>query len=98
MLPPGTVLFDSHIVLNTPYILVGVTERMLASYLDREVGRIGARKLPGKMEAPAYIMKYAPTPNHWNEYIFCAYTGEQHEAAFSTGIPYLNDSLPRVSH
>jgi hypothetical protein len=96
MLPPAIALFDYHIVFNTPYILVGVTERMFASYLDREVGRIGARKLPEKMEAAAYIMKYGPTPNHWNEYIFCAYTGYQHEAVFLTGIPDIKESLPHA--
>jgi len=96
MLPPANALFDYHIVFNTPYILVGVTERMFASYLDREVGRMGARKLPEKMEATAYIMKYGPTPNHWNEYIFCAYTRYQHEAVFLTGIPDIKKSLPHA--
>jgi hypothetical protein len=44
----------------------------------------------------AYIMKHGPTPNHWNEYIFCAYTGHQHEAVFLTGIPDIKESLPHA--
>jgi hypothetical protein len=96
LLPPANALFDYHVVFNTPYILVGVTERMFASYLEREVGRLGTRKLPRKLEAPAYIMKHGPTPNHWNEYIFCAYAGHQHDAVFLTGIPDIKESLPHA--
>ncbi len=43
LLPPANALFDYHIVFNTPYILVDVTERMFADYLAREVGRMGSR-------------------------------------------------------
>jgi len=96
LLPPANALFDYHIVFNTPYILVDVTERMFADYLAREVGRMGSRNLPGKLEASAYIMKHGPTPNHWNEYIFCAYTGHQHNAVFLTGIPDIKESLPHA--
>ena len=96
LLPPANALFNYHIVFNTPYILVDVTERMFADYLAREVGRMGSRNLPGKLEASAYIMKHGPTPNHWNEYIFCAYTGHQHNAVFLTGIPDIKESLPHA--
>jgi hypothetical protein len=95
-LPPANALFDYHIVFNTPYILVDVTERMFADYLAREIGRMGSRTLPGKLGASAYIMKHGPTANHWNEYIFCAYTGYQHEAVFLTGIPDIKESLPHA--
>src|SRR5262249_10340354 len=61
LLPPANALFNYHIVFNTPYILVGITERMFLGYLNREVGRIGSRNPPGKLEAPAYIMKHGPT-------------------------------------
>ena len=47
-LPPANALFDYHIVFNTPYILVNVTERMFEDYLAREIGRIGSKTLPGK--------------------------------------------------
>jgi hypothetical protein len=94
-LPPANALFDYHIVFNTPYILVNVTERMFEDYLAREIGRIGSKTLPGK-EASAYIMKHGPTANHWNEYVFCSYTGYQHEAVFLTGIPDIKESLPHA--
>ena len=96
LLPPANALFDYHIVFNTPYILVGVTERMFAEYLAREVGRLGSRNLPAKLEASTYIMKHGPTANHWNEYIFCAYTGHQHDSVFLTGIPDIKESLPHA--
>jgi hypothetical protein len=96
LLPPSNALFDYHVVFNTPYILVGVTERMFADYLIRETGRLGSRIRPEKLDASAYIMKHGPTPNHWNEYIFCAYTGHQHNAVFLTGIPDIKESLPHA--
>jgi len=95
-LPPANALFDYHIVFNTPYILVDVTERMFSDYVAREIERMGSRTLPGKLEASAYIMKHGPTANHWNEYIFRAYTGHQHEAVFLTGIPDIKESLPHA--
>jgi hypothetical protein len=95
-LPPANALFKYHIVFNTPYVLVDVTERMFADYLGREIGRMGSRTLPGKLEASAYIMKHGPTANHWNEYIFCAYTGHRHDAVFLTGIPDIKESLPHA--
>jgi hypothetical protein len=96
LLPPANALFDYHIVFNTPYILVNVTERMFADYLTREIGRLGSRNLPAKLGASSYIMKHGPTLNHWNEYIFCAYTGHQHNAVFLTGIPDIKESLPHA--
>ena len=39
-------------------------------------------------------MKYGPDPNHWNEYIFCAYSGHKDEVIFLTGIPDIRESLP----
>ncbi len=41
------------------------------------------KKLPRTDDAYGHLMKYGPDPNHWNEYIFCAFSGYQHEAIFS---------------
>ena len=43
-----------------------------------------------------HLMKYGPEPNHWNEYILCAYTGDRKEAIFLTGIPDIRESLPHA--
>ena len=94
VLPPVGAQFDYHIVFNSPYILVGITERMFADYLARAILRLNSQKLPVDMDASAYIMKHGPSPNHWNEYIFCAYKGYQHDAIFLTGIPDIKASLP----
>jgi len=96
VLPPASALFDYHVVFNTPYVLVGVTEDMFGDYLGREIGRLGSRTLPAKLEASAYLMKHGPTPNHWNQYVFYAYTGHQHDAVFLTGIPDIKESLPHA--
>jgi hypothetical protein len=96
LLPPANALFDYHIVFNTPYVFVDVTEPMFTNYLAREIDRLGSRTLPAKLEASAYIMKHGLSLNHWNEYIFCAYAGHQHNAVFLTGIPDIKKSLPHA--
>ncbi len=48
------------------------------------------------MDATSYVMKYGPSVNHWNEYIFCAYVGHCKEAVFLTGIPDIKESLPHA--
>ena len=96
LLPPASALFTYHVVFTTPYILVNVSERALADYLVREMARLGSRIVPRTLDASTYIMKHGPTTNHWNEYIFCAYTGHQHEAIFLTGIPDVKESLPHA--
>ena len=96
LLPPATALFNYHDVFNTPYVLVNVSERAIEDYFVREIARLGARPLPRKLEASTYIMKHGPTTNHWNEYIFCAYAGHQHDAVFLTGIPDIKESLPHA--
>jgi len=93
-MPPINARLDYHVVFTTPYIIINVGERELKEYLDRERGRLGPRVLPRKMDATTFIMKHGPTANHWNEYIFCAYSGHQHDAVFLTGIPDIKESLP----
>ena len=94
LMPPINARLDYHVVFTTPYIIINVGERELKEYLDRERGRLGPRVLPRKMDATTFIMKHGPTANHWNEYIFCAYSGHQHDAVFLTGIPDIKESLP----
>ena len=52
------------------------------------------KKPSGKEDAHDHLMKYGPDPNHWNEYIFCAYSGHKDEAIFLAGIPDIRESLP----
>ena len=74
-----------------------VPERAFIDYLEREFTRVKAKRPPGTDDAHGHLMKYGPDSNHWNEYIFCAFSGYQHEAIFLTGIPDIRESLPHAS-
>jgi hypothetical protein len=95
LMPPINARLDYHFVFTTAYI-INVGEREFKAYLDCERGRLGSRVLPRKMDTTTFIMKHGPTANHWNEYIFCAYAGHQHDAVFLTGIPDIKESLPHT--
>ena len=56
-----------------------------------------ARKPPRTKDPHGHLMKYGPDPNHWNEFIFSAYSGHRQEAIFLTGIPDIRESLPHAS-
>ena len=97
VLPPPHPLCRRHIVFNTPYVIRDYPERAFVDYLERELARLKAKKkLPGTEDAHGHLMKYGPEPNHWNEYIFCAYSDHRHEAIFLTGIPDIRESLPHA--
>ena len=98
VLPPPNRLCRQHIVFNTPYVFRDHPEGAFIDYLERELARMRAKKKPPRTDdAHRYLMKYGPDPNHWNEYIFCAYSGHQDGAIFLTGIPDIRQSLPHAS-
>ena len=97
VLPPPNALCRHHIVFNTPYVIEAYAERAFIDYLERELARMKAKKPFKTDDAHVHLMKFGPDPNHWNEYIFCAYSGHQNEAVFLTGIPDNPQSLPHAS-
>ncbi|MXY66276.1 MAG: hypothetical protein F4206_01140 [Gammaproteobacteria bacterium] len=94
--PPGD-LCPRHIVFNTPYVIPGHSENDFVDYLDRELERMERKNPSGMEDAYFHLMKYGPEPNHWNEYIFRAFTNCLEEAIFLTGIPDIRESLPHAS-
>ena len=91
LIAPSHSLVTHHVMMTTPYVLLGTTERMLSAYLAREIARMGAKRLPRGMDAHTFLMKHGPSPNHWNEYIFCGYVNFQNDAVFISGIPDMRD-------
>ena len=94
VLPPPHPLCGRHIVFNTPYVIRDWPERAFVEYLERELARMEGKKTPRTDDLNGHLMKYGPNPNHWNEYIHCAYSSHQAEAIFLTGIPDIRESLP----
>ena len=97
VLPPPHPLCSHHVVFNTPYVIRGYPERAYVDYLERELARMKAKSPGGTDAARGHLMKYGPDPNHWNEYIHCAYSGHRHEAIFLSGVPDIRESLPHAS-
>ena len=97
VLPPPHEMCPRHIVINTPYVFRDWPERAFVDYLERELARMKAGRPPRTDDLHGHLMKYGSDPNHWNEYIFCAYSSHQHEAIFLTGIPDIPESLPHAS-
>ena len=97
VLAPPHPLCRRHIVFNTPYVIGDYPERAFIDYLERELARMKAKKPPRTDDPYGHLMKHGPEPNHWNEYIFSAFSGYQAEAIFLTGIPDIRQSLPHAS-
>jgi hypothetical protein len=94
LVPPMNGLVKYHVFFTTPYILIQTTETMIAAYLKREIERLDGRRLPCEIGARDFVLKHGPSSNHWNEYIFCAYSNHQNDAVFIAGIPDDRKSLP----
>ena len=87
--PPLFGLFDYHVVFNTPYVLLNMTKDAWTAYLNKSI--IGAKDQP---QALHEFLKFGPSPNHWNEFIFQAYHHYQSDAIFLAGLPDVRTSLP----
>ncbi len=84
---------DYHVVLTTPYILMGFGKADWTAYLSKSlIGLTGPEKRRRLFE----LLKYGREPNHWNEFIFLAYHHHQFDAIFLTGLPDVPGSLPHA--
>ena len=97
VLPPPHPLCRHHVVFTKPYVIRDWPESAFADYLERELARMKTRKRPSRTDdLRGHLMKFGTEPNHWNEYVFCAYTGHRREAIFLTGVPDIRESLPHA--
>ena len=97
VLPPPNRSCRWHIVFTTPYVIRDYPEFAFIQYLERELERMAGKMRSGQEEMRENLLKFGPDPNHWNEYIFCAYSNYQPGAIFLTGIPDIRESLPHAS-
>jgi hypothetical protein len=93
LVPPMNSLVKYQVFFTTPYVIIQTTESMIAAYLKREIKRLDGRRL--EMDACDFILKHGPSPNHWNEYIFCAYRSHRSDAVFLSGVP---DNVESLAH
>lgn len=78
--------YDGHYFCNTG------TLADWQAFLDRTLGRTDKDRL----QAYEKLMKYGPSRNYWNEYIFQGYANFTDHAVFLAGIPDMPETLPHA--
>jgi hypothetical protein len=88
VLPPPIQGSSLHVAFTTPYIVLQPGPREWLAYVSRTFS--------GTASIGDYIdhMKYGPTREYWNEYVFEAYVNYRTEAIFLAGLPDVAESRP----
>ena len=94
VLPPPTTAVDYHIVMITPYVLLGHAIKEWTDFFARHSIKINDSDRERKMEK---LMKCGKSCHYWNDYIMDAYANNRHEVIFLKGIPDLPETLPHSS-
>jgi len=93
LLPPLDGEADRHIAFTTPYILIESDKNDWAQYLRRGTSQCGSECDGHGLHR---LLKYGPSLNHWNEFVFKAYHHHQSDAIFLAGIPDIETTLPHA--
>jgi hypothetical protein len=88
LLPPITAGGQEHVVFTTPYLVVHPDFDVWLEYFRRT--------LPATAGFGDYKrhMKYGPTREYWNDYVFEAYVNHRAEAIYLAGLPDIPESRP----
>lgn len=88
LLPPPMPGGKEHVVFTTPYIVVHPDFADWLAYFRRTFPATAGF---GDYERH---MKYGPTREYWNDYVFEAYVNHQSDAIFLAGLPDIPESRP----
>lgn len=66
---------------------------LIADGLDPIHATMVRMKASSYADAPHRLMKFGPTKNYWNEFVFRAYHHHQADAIYLSGIPDLKSTL-----
>ena len=88
LLPPPIPGGTEHVVFTTPYIVVHADCADWLAYFRR--------RSPATAGFDDYErhMKYGPTREYWNDYVFEAYLSNQADAIYLAGLPDIPESRP----
>lgn len=88
LLPPPIAGGTEHVVFTTPYIVIHPDFADWLAYFRRTV--------PAKAGVDDYgrHLKYGPTREYWNDYVFEAYVNHQADAIYLAGLPDIPESRP----
>ncbi len=87
--PPVAESFDYHVVMTTPYVLLGASREDWTAFLHRSL--LDAADKP---RAWHDLLKYGNDRVNWCEFVFQSYHHGEYDAIFLTGLPDVADSLP----
>jgi hypothetical protein len=88
ILPPPIQGSAEHVVFTTPYILLQPGPHDWLAYFSR------AFPQPARVDDYERHMKYGPTREYWNDFVFEAYVNYRTEAIYLAGLPDIPESRP----
>ncbi len=91
VLPPPLPAGSEHIVFTTPYIFLDTPLSEWMAYFRRVMSKVPQ---PAGVEAVERHMKFGPSRNYWNEFVFEGYINHRSEAIFIAGLPDIPESRP----
>jgi hypothetical protein len=91
VLPPPIPGGSEHVVFTTPYVFVMSGLKEWQAYFRRT---LPDTPLQARIEAYEFHMKYGPTRDYWNEFLFESYVNYRREVIFLEGLPDVPESRP----
>jgi hypothetical protein len=88
LLPPPLPGTQEHVVFTTPYIVVHPDFGDWLAYFRRTFPTTAG------FDDYERHMKYGPTREYWNDYVFEAYVNHQTDAIYLAGLPDIPESRP----
>jgi hypothetical protein len=88
VLPPPSTGSTEHVVFTTPYIVVQPGPCEWLAYFKRALPE------PARVCDYARHMKYGPTREYWNDFVFEGYVNHRSDAIYLAGLPDVPESRP----
>lgn len=90
ILPPPFSGDSDHVLFTTPYIAIRPDPGDWLVYFNRTF----AHKSTARIEDYEHHMKYGPTREYWNDFVFEAYVNHRMDVIYLAGLPDVPESRP----
>jgi hypothetical protein len=88
VLPPPMPGGQENVVFTTPYIVLHPKLAEWREYFRRTI------PAPAPIDGYEHHLKYGPTRQYWNDFVFEAYVNHRTEAIYLVGLPDIPESRP----
>jgi len=92
VLPPPWSAGSEHVVFTTPYIVLATPLPQWIAYFCRVLPDAPPQ---ARVDEAERHMKYGPSRNYWNEFVFEGYVNYAEQAIFLGGLPDIAESRPQ---